>query len=606
MATLSVARTSTSSRVRQALVPMAAVVAILTWGGLTYVSSGRDDAHITYWAARTLADRGAILNYNQNYVEQSSSLLHVLILAGLSRITGVSLPDLGLALSIVGGAVAVVGAWLLARRIAPQRAWVAPFLLVAVPYLPYWSFGQLETTLAAALMSLLLVALSGALTPPRPGVDAMLAVLCTAYVLIRPEGAVVLLTGTALAAACLWWHDRRLSAEHEAAWRRPAVIVALAASATLTVVTLWRFWYFGRLVPQSVGAKAGGVDLDTLRDGLSYLAQSISWLPTLLGLAILLVLGLGGTLRARRPEPNRALATLVFMSAFITAQLSFAVATGGDWMEGARFLVPVLPLLAAGAARGLVHLPSRGGTAVTAALFMCGIAQTLFFTMSSSTGTPLPGVVEQQALVQRALGRNEAWVSWPEWANRVNLRDVPLVAALDPYLRTLLHSTGKLRLAVLSGQMGMVPYHLAGRFPGAIRFIDLRGLVTRDLTDCPVTADRHRGRGGLVGLSYGRALKMRGELAAACGIPEPDLVFGPSTPGRLREIADAGYAIVYQQQGPIDATLGLGAPRSIDAFIAVRRDLVTAALDDLPRSLTLGATSGQDSGVTRRQAPPDE
>ena len=606
MATLSVARSLPSFRVRQFLAPILAIAAMLVWGGLTYVATGRDDAHITYWAARTLAEKGAILNYNQDYVEQSSSLLHVLLLAGLRRITGLGLPNLGLALSLVGGAVAIVGAWLLARRIAPQQAWVAPFLLVAVPYLPYWSFAGLDATLAAALMSLLLVALSSALAPQHPGIEATLATLSAAYVLIRPEGAAVLLSGTALAAACLWCRERRFSAERGSAWRRPAAIVALAASSTLAIVTLWRLWYFDRMAPQSVSAKAGGVGLDTLRDGLSYVAQSISWLPTLLGLAILVALGLGRAWRGRGPDANRRLVTLVCTSAFIAAQLSFAVATGGDWMEGARFLVPALPLLAAGAVRGLIDWPRRVGSAMTAVLVVCGIAQTLLFAASSSTGTPLPGVTEQRGQVQRALGRNEAWVSWPEWANRVNLRDVPLITALDPYIRTLLHSTGKTRLAVLSGQMGMVPYHLAGRFPGAIRFIDLRGLVTRDLTDCPVTADRHRGRGGLAGLSYGRALRLRGELAAACGMPLPDLVFGPSSPGRLREVAAAGYAIVYEQEGSIDAASGLGAPRSIDAFIAIRRDLVTAALDGLPRSLTLGRAPRPGSTGSPRQAPPGE
>ena len=606
MATLSGASASTTLRLRRFAAPAAAVTLMLLWGGLIYVSGGRDDAHITYWAARTLARQGAILNYNLDRVEQSSSLLHVLLLAGLTRATGLALPDLGLALSIAGGIVAVVGAWLLARRLDPGRAWIAPLLLVAVPYLPYWSFGQLEASLAAALMSLLPVALDDSLDERRrPGSDTALIALSAAYTLIRPEGGLVLLTGTGLAAAGLWWCRRRSASETPPPWRRPAARIGIATALSLAAVTLWRSWYFGRLVPQPVSAKAGGLRLDTLSEGVVYLLRSVSWLPTMLALAILLALGLAGAWQARGPGAERRRVTLVFIAALVCAQLGFTIATGGDWMEGARFLVPVLPLLAAGAVAGLARWPRRHAGTATALILALGLAQTLTFTAASSTGTPLWGALRQRGEVRQALRGEQPWVSWPEWANRVNLRDVPLVVALDPWIRALLRSTGQPRLTVLSGQMGMVPYHLAGRFPGALRLIDLRGLVTRDLTDCRLTADRRRGRGGLAGLSYGRALRMRGALASVCAIAEPDLVFGPSTPGRLAEVAAAGYAIVYRQEGAIDAAQGLGAARSIDAFIAVRRHLLTRALTGLPTSLRLGTGPGPDDRMPDGRLPDD-
>jgi len=55
----------------------------LVIGFLLFPSAGRDDVHISYWAAYSLSHFGEILNYNAEQVEQSSSLLHTALLAGL-------------------------------------------------------------------------------------------------------------------------------------------------------------------------------------------------------------------------------------------------------------------------------------------------------------------------------------------------------------------------------------------------------------------------------------------------------------------------------------------------------------------------------------------
>ena len=47
---------------------------------LAFGPGGDDDAHITYTAAKNLAETGAITNTNGEAVEQGSSLLHVILL----------------------------------------------------------------------------------------------------------------------------------------------------------------------------------------------------------------------------------------------------------------------------------------------------------------------------------------------------------------------------------------------------------------------------------------------------------------------------------------------------------------------------------------------
>jgi hypothetical protein len=66
---------------------------VLVVVGLTlFPASGRDDIYITYWAAHTLSEYGQILNYEGLRVEQSSSLLHVLLLSVLHLSTHVDVP----------------------------------------------------------------------------------------------------------------------------------------------------------------------------------------------------------------------------------------------------------------------------------------------------------------------------------------------------------------------------------------------------------------------------------------------------------------------------------------------------------------------------------
>src|SRR5579859_1571474 len=95
----------------------AAVVVFLVLGFALFRSTGQDDSYISYWPAYALAKFGRILNYNGEALEQSSSLLWVLILGVLTAITRVPVPLLGPLLSIAGGILAVVVASRLAARL---------------------------------------------------------------------------------------------------------------------------------------------------------------------------------------------------------------------------------------------------------------------------------------------------------------------------------------------------------------------------------------------------------------------------------------------------------------------------------------------------------
>jgi hypothetical protein len=107
-------------------------------------SSSMDDVYITYWVAKTLSNFGTIINYNGEVLEQSSSLLHVIILAVLHRLSGISLPNLGIYFSALMGGLTMLAAWRLACFLKVRSAWFVVLFCAWFPYLVYWSFTGLE------------------------------------------------------------------------------------------------------------------------------------------------------------------------------------------------------------------------------------------------------------------------------------------------------------------------------------------------------------------------------------------------------------------------------------------------------------------------------
>ena len=155
-------------------------------GFLLFSSTGRDDAYITYWAADQLRRTGRITNYNGKALEQSSSLLHVLLLALASEVTRLPVTTVGPWMAIVAGAVCAPVAYWLCDRLEPRGRWAAAALVATLPSLVYWSFGGLETSLATVLVLLSLFVLIRVVEGSTASRFAVATVI-VAVVLVRPE-----------------------------------------------------------------------------------------------------------------------------------------------------------------------------------------------------------------------------------------------------------------------------------------------------------------------------------------------------------------------------------------------------------------------------------
>ena len=321
-----------------------------------------DDAYISYRYAENLA-RGLGLVFNAGErVEGYSNFLWTVLLAPVAAQGG----DLVLVSQILGVGCSV-GALVLAvvalRRVLGVRQVLSEAFLVLLlatsGYLAAWSVGGLE----GPLYGLLLLAAWVAFASRR---ILMTAVLLSALALLRPEGIVVAIVATGLAA----WVALRQPQE-----RRLWVLVLVVAGVVL-VYEAWRFAFYGpHLWPNAVRAKVGW-SLAQLGRGGEYVAGRflLPYAPLLLPLVF--VRGW------REAEPGVRQALGLGFALFVGC-LALIVGAGGDWSQG-RFFAPLVPLggtLAVGwASQTWARRPPRGVArvllAVGALAFLVGAAIT--------------------------------------------------------------------------------------------------------------------------------------------------------------------------------------------------------------------------------------
>jgi hypothetical protein len=117
---------------------------------LIYGQSGPDDAYITYWPARTLAEHGRIWNYNGVRLEQSSSLSLVVVLAILYRLTPFSMPVVAFLTSLGFGIVTLWLAERVARRLDLRPSGAVVQVIATVACFGSWATSGMEMSLVAA------------------------------------------------------------------------------------------------------------------------------------------------------------------------------------------------------------------------------------------------------------------------------------------------------------------------------------------------------------------------------------------------------------------------------------------------------------------------
>lgn len=521
-----------------------AIGCFLIVGILLLPSTGRDDSHITYWAAHSLANFGEIVNYSGDRVEQSSSLLLVVTLAVLSWIIPLPLTELGWLSSVLFGVGTLLVSARLARALELQAGQYVALIVGTSPYFVYWSFSGMETSLASAVYTyFVLSCVRYFLAQDASGKShiAHLAASSAMYLLCRPESGIVAAAWlAALFAVSLF--RQRIRGDSDAN-TGPSLAKLAAATAVVVAlicgITVFRLAYFGSIVPNAVNAKIGRDFLGALGSGLGYLfdhslhpAVAVPSLATFLAVALVLAKNIGRF-------TSRAF-VLVSLCVYVASHLSFVVLSGGDWMEGGRFLVPIAPvcgvLLAAASEQFREALRGRVLT-VLVAVQVVGIL-VVFATFSSARPIwTYPKTVADYPIA-REYGFSEAM-------NNIHLRDVPLSDAMADIVAIVMQEKGE-RVTILSEYGGMVIYHVARKYFPNVKFVDRFGVSSRDVFGCRrYSAFRKTSEGVMT--PFGDLVGQ----GASCGSLEIDIVFSHGS--QARRLQSHGYGPIYYQSGTVNA-----------------------------------------------------
>ena len=542
-------------------------LAALFAGFLVYGASGHDDPHINFWFSHTLLEYGELVNYNGDRVQQTTSLLLVVLVALFSKIFPFDLTTCGYLVDIFSSFACLVLVTRFARRHCPALAlWPSLLVLASTSYL-LWTFGGMGALLAALVLLLAAGVWAGYVDAPQLQARhyGQLAAVTLALMTVRPEMPLVIV---ATSAGLFVWHLR------DPVRRARFLHIALASAAGAALLFLWQKAYFGSWLPLPVLAKQTGTLAAKLQSGFIYVSIFSVFNPSVLLVMLLAPLLLWFSWREpRTADPaSRSWYTLaVVLLALTGVYVGFVLTAGGDWMQGGRFFVPVIPLAALLLVMQAVRALRRPWLARL--LLLPLLPWSLYFTK--------PMVAEETHGVpvwaQYRLNPAHSHYGLFEQYNQEHLRDLAAIDHLHEILPRLHEQLGR-PVRLVSGQAGMVFYRLGQQHFGKVHFYDLRGLVEGAFTLCPYLDSMERNPMGM-DWSYEQFLPMLPELKQHCDFDPPDVVYDlNSLFSSFEPVFDRhGYAMLHQEEGfviynPLEAipTNNLFVPN----VIFVRKDLL--------------------------------
>lgn len=513
----------------------------LVIGILLFPSSGRDDVHITYGAAHALSGYGEFLNYNGDRIEQSSSLLHTVLLALLAKFSGLALPTIGAVFSI---SCSIVSIWLIGRlaiTLKVNQLSAQIIFATATPFV-YWGFSGLDAVLASACFLLFIITYYNSASQQTFATSAQLVVAIIACLTVRPEAMFVLL---------VFYLGILTSKGTKGKDLKFDLISILVVMALATLLTYWRLCYFGSYFPQPVEAKIGGTHvIDKALAGVSYLYNVTT---QYLVFALLIYPAFIFIRRLVRREILDDTGLPVYL--FSLTYVSFVVFSGGDWMEGGRFIVPVLPLVI------LSSLLLSNGyfdkNKPLIFLMSLNIACSVYFSKTFSTSVPLFDEINTPRLTSEEKNK----YSYFEIKNKIHYRDIVFLEGISPIIKSYIDNIPEQKsFQIMSSYAGMVAFYLLNDFHGKLRFIDDYGLTTPDFTNCVISKEWKRGNEG-IRFSYSEYFSQLPALANKCGFTPPEFIFNGYSNHTKNILEKNGYIIVYIEQKPYNL------------FFAVREDI---------------------------------
>ncbi len=334
----------------------ACAFALFLWEREGALTAAVDDAYITFSFSKNLAQGHGPVYGHGLVVEGYSNFLWMVLLALGFATRPMSDPlEVARAMQLPFIVLLFCATFLLARG-KGRGVWatlistVAALLVAAqADVSSSWAMA-LETLPSAALLALGFLLYARSLDSPK--LKPLVIPLFVAVALSRIDGFAPLFGIVGFEAARRWWR-------REGTWRDFARWAA-PGMAVYAVWFVWRWHYYGLPLPSTYYAKTPLAALEP-KAGLEYLKREL--LESRLWLLFPLTL---------IPALRRSASGLV-VACFVGAHLYYVRSVGGDWMPYGRFILPVIPLVAALAAWGSHEMfsalwPVSRGVAVGSAL----------------------------------------------------------------------------------------------------------------------------------------------------------------------------------------------------------------------------------------------
>lgn len=397
------------------------------WVGGLSIAMIAEDAFISLRYADQLAHgNGLVFNVGQR-VEGYSCFLWVLGLSvfqalGIAGMAALRVQSLLAATLCVGVVAGTAGSAAKRPLLASSAAVLA---LVASPSFQSWSAAGMEHQLLGGLLA----AGAWAIHRERFVLAGILSLACLllrfdAFLLVTPIAIVALL--------------QAFPAPNPEA-KRKRLLTLLGVASTFAAWHLWRYAYYGDVLPNTYYAKRDNPEVLAL-SGAGYLSTFVgnNWV----------IIGLAGVGFGRFLTPSL---TAMGISAFVA--IGSSLLSGGDWMPMHRLLQTAMPLLAVlvGVAVDAMPLPARGRSRVSD-LTMAGGA---FAALALSAGA--------QSISWRFELSNQVEPIWT-WAQaQSGLREIGL----------LMKRALPERTKVVLGAIGACAYHAGGK----LVMVDALGLT---------------------------------------------------------------------------------------------------------------------------------
>lgn len=301
------------------------LIIIGIWIPLHWMLGPVDDAYITCRYAENLADGNGIQFNPGERVEGCTAFGMMVVLAAAGKIGIPNLVRVAQALGVLAWALTVTMAFGLIRKnrsgpISIADAVGTSFLIGGfVPLV--WAFSGMETPIVAALwLGAVISHLKEEESQKLPVLSALLTVIAG---LMRPDG---ILIAVPVALSMLMPPDSKRFFR--------TVIFSVIVIALFGGYWLWRWHYFGYLLPNTFYAKVGQGSFKLFTFGLFYVGKGM----LALGLPLLTVLMLP-KLGTHRKNVSRR--TWIFFG-IVCINTAYLTYVGGDFFPMQRFFVPML------------------------------------------------------------------------------------------------------------------------------------------------------------------------------------------------------------------------------------------------------------------------